>query len=66
LGAPIYAANCSGCHGADPATNILNVKTNGSTVAGLTAAFALPPMTGFQAALSATDKTNLAAFIASR
>jgi hypothetical protein len=43
----------------------LNVK-NGSTVAGLTAAFQLPPMTGFQTSLSATDKTNLAAFIASR
>jgi mono/diheme cytochrome c family protein len=65
-GAALFAANCSGCHGPDPRANNMNVQF-GSTVAGLEAAFqAVFPMNRFQTALSATDKANLSAYIASR
>jgi mono/diheme cytochrome c family protein len=66
LGAAVYSGNCASCHGADPATNSLNVKA-GSTVAGLTAAYqSVGSMNRFSTSLTATDNLNLAAYIASR
>ena len=62
----MYSANCSGCHGADPRSNNLNVQ-RASTVSGLNAALAsVSAMNRFQTSLSATDKLNLAAYIQSR
>jgi mono/diheme cytochrome c family protein len=66
VGAAIYAANCSGCHRADPRANSLRVL-NGVTPAALTASYrAVGQMRGFQTSLSATDNLNLAAYILSR
>jgi cbb3-type cytochrome c oxidase subunit III len=65
-GATVYSANCSGCHGTDPASNSLNVK-RANTLSALNSALAnVGAMRGFQTSLTATQKLDLAAYIASR
>lgn len=65
MGKVVYQ-NCGGCHGADPASKVLNIQ-KGITATALTAAYKkVGSMSQFQTTLSATDNLNLAAYIASR
>jgi mono/diheme cytochrome c family protein len=58
--------DCAGCHGADPASGILNIR-KGITATALTSAYAkVGSMKVFQSSITAADNTNLAAYIKSR